>query len=209
MINFIVPKSELLDIENPALKTCCESPGIMVPIIEQIASRQETKSTPFKLSIDLKKLNPGGKFGDVNCMGYEREPTFAQRQERLKREQMDGTHARNFYEQFRTLSRKGLVRNELTTAFAKLVQNLSGRLKALRLLKGKREFALDRLKHEAGPNWKDSNMAFVLSSIQTSLYDITTSVSDVQNTTKAFVNFNAMLGDIGPINSGTVELGKQ
>ncbi|VDI68807.1 Hypothetical predicted protein, partial [Mytilus galloprovincialis] len=71
----------------------------------------------------------------------------------------------------------------------------SGRQKDLRQLKRKRQYALEKLRNEAGPKWKDSKMAFVLSSVQTSLYEIETTLTFIQTSTTRILQ-------IGPVCNG-------
>jgi hypothetical protein len=40
-------------------------------VIKEIASKREHENSLCKLKIDLKKYNPSGMFGDINCFGFE------------------------------------------------------------------------------------------------------------------------------------------
>ncbi|CAC5421890.1 unnamed protein product [Mytilus coruscus] len=180
-INFIVPSRAILDTDDSFLKRSCKTPGIMIPLIENIATKQKRINMPFKLSIDLKKLNPGGKFGDVNCFGFENTPTFDQRQARLQKEFQ-------CIKSFQT----AVEQNSKPSSFIQdIVKFLGLRQKDLKTLRKKRQYALDKMKQEAGDRWKDSKYAFILSSVQTSLYEIRRTITAIQSTTKSLLQIGA------------------
>ena len=77
---------DISDSDDKVWKKSCCKPGIVAPLIKRIADKRATPNVPYKLCLDLKKLNPGGKYGDVDCFGFESVPTFSQRQARLQKE---------------------------------------------------------------------------------------------------------------------------
>lgn len=62
----------------------------MTGLIEAIASKTRNPGQrPFQISLDLKKLNSGGKSDDVNCWGHEVKSSLKDRLDRFHREKTD------------------------------------------------------------------------------------------------------------------------
>ncbi|CAC5380282.1 unnamed protein product [Mytilus coruscus] len=198
-INFIVPSRAILDTYDSCLKSSCKTPGIMIPLIENIATKRKHIRMPFKLSIDLKKLNPGGKFGDVNCFGFENTPTFDQRQPRLQKEFQ-------CIQSFQTAVEQN---SKPSSCIQDIGKCLGLRQKDLKTLSKKRQYALDKIKQEAGDRWRDSKYAFILSSLQTSLYEIRRTITAIQLTTKNLLQIGAYFSGFAFPDISSVDLSEQ
>ena len=192
-INFIVPSKDILEAEDAAIRESTKKPGIIYPLLDKIASNPISKDTPYKLSIDLKKINPGGKFGDVDCFGYEKKPTFHDRQERYKREK---SCIKDITQTFVQKVENEFDRNKRVKQLCDIVHILSCRKQDLHELERKREYAFQKLKEESGPKWKESKLAYVLSSIQTSLFEIKSTVEELKKSIRCLLRYGTVWADL-------------
>ena len=161
-INFAVPSRELLGADT-LIAEHCKSPGIMVPVIKHIA-QATSKYVSYKLCVDLKKLNPGGDKGDVDCFGYEKTPTLMEKKTRLEKELSVIGNLKNGHQENQVLDspKADLIR---------LATIISTRTKDLNELLSKRQYSFDKLIEQCGPKWKESKLAHVLSSVQMTIID--------------------------------------
>lgn len=69
-VNFAVPSDRLLR-PNKQIKQECQSPGMLYSTLDKIAEQNKDNENSYKLAIDLKLLDWGGKDGDIDCWGIE------------------------------------------------------------------------------------------------------------------------------------------
>lgn len=73
-----------------------------------------------------------------------------------------------------------------------IVKTLSGRIRDLRELNTKRVYAFEKLNQESGPDWKKSKMAFAHSSIQTSMHEMQSNMTDLSLIVTDLLKIGAM-----------------
>ena len=133
------------------------------------------------------------KFGDVDCFGYEKKPTFHDRQERYKREK---SCIKDITQTFVQKVENEFDRNKRVKQLCDIVHILSCRKQDLHELERKREYAFQKLKEESGPKWKESKLAYVLSSIQTSLFEIKSTVEELKKSIRCLLRYGTVWADL-------------
>ena len=117
--------------------------------------------------------------------GYEHNPSLNERREELNKEKSDIDElyavVRNFIEMEKdsvsalTVEERDIIRVKLL----QIVKALSGRMETLRQMTISKERSRDKLKCQAGNEWEKSQLAFVISSLITSVYDLKSCISNL------------------------------
>ncbi|CAC5376427.1 unnamed protein product [Mytilus coruscus] len=90
-----------------------------------------------------------------------------------------------------------------------IVKCLGLRQKDLKTLRKKRQYALDKIKQEAGDRMRDSKYAFILSSLQTSLYEVRRTITAIQSTTKSLLQIGAYFSGFAYPTLSSVDISEQ
>ena len=197
-INFAAPSRQNINFE----KKTPIFPGIMHSFIQCIHDKLE--ESVFKLGIDGKKISRGkGKsMGDVDCWGFESEPTLAQRRKRHELELEWLQQIEEFfnkYEMFRNCSLENYPSEAKTYLLDKLrllVREISLRLKDLRENELSLRQSLSKFMEIAGSNWRKSRFFPLISSIQTSKYETDLEITKGLQIINKLCHFGATLNGV-------------
>jgi hypothetical protein len=178
-INFAIPDIRLLAGQNDLSKTA--NPGVLYDMLNIMDS-----NTLYNLCFDGKKINSGKteKRGDIDLFGHEKPPTLSERKERLARElgvlselekqlNVESVWGDNL-EQIELSHKKTLVKQ-----YEKVNLIISERIKELRQSKVSKTLALEKFKKLSGPHWRKGKYLYVISSLETQVFDINISLSEL------------------------------
>ncbi|MEW8543589.1 MAG: hypothetical protein AB2693_08630, partial [Candidatus Thiodiazotropha sp.] len=197
-IKFVVPSRDFITSSQKSAESI--RPGVLTDTLDMIAKSYCGTGAPFKLCADLKKLNPGGKSGDVDIFSYENAPTLKVRQDRLASELAEVTKMQNAIEHEENGNGSTRLTKSPNSHFFiqciwTILTVLAMRIRDLRDISLKRNLVFQKLKEQTEPNWASSKNAFVLSSIQTSLYQIDACIKDITGTSADLIRSAAVFNN--------------
>ena len=178
-INFAVPFLQTLS-KN---KLCPIFPGIFDDSITSLSER--LPSNIIKIGIDGKKIarGKGDKIGDIDCWGFEREPTLQDKEARQKREKDKVSEVFSLCQKVDIAYVSALSNSYKTTILNELIDILKimlKRIEDLRHVMIRLDLGLDKflkLGESSGSNWRKSRFAPVISSLKVSKYDVMQAIS--------------------------------
>ncbi|KAK7112287.1 hypothetical protein V1264_011760 [Littorina saxatilis] len=168
-INFAVPASKFLET-SAVIKTEIK-PGIIDDCLKTVAKH----SKQVKVSFDSKKINGSltHKKGDVDLFGCENAPTFAQLNERKMQE----------LQILKDMAQKAELGTLTHTDIQNAVHLISVRIKELRQMACLKTEGVKKFKALGQPDWRTSKYVFVISSLQSSLFEIAATIqTSLKNT---------------------------
>ena len=185
-INFSVPHRTIIIAKDDTLSASDIKPGMLDRLVDKV-SEQSTPSKTYKLCVDGKKINSSlsGPEGDIDLFGFEGSPTLAEKRERLR---IEHCHIQEMSDRIRELNIMGkrtlhnLSEKDSTIVTEKLltiVHILSVRLKELRESKVHKDLTCEKLKKQAGSDWRKSNLVYVISGLETTLFDISNCIKSL------------------------------
>lgn len=154
-------------------------------ISESLAMKPLEKS--YILSFDGKKLAPGlnENWGDQDLFGHEEIESLNETKERLE-------HEINYID--KTVDAwSNLEKHEQIDKLQNIVTFVSSRLKDLRHLVLKQQFALKKFLKEGGPDWRNSKYIYAISSIQAQLFQLQRSVKKLLCVNNSLLSIGASI----------------
>ena len=190
-INFAVPSLNTIRERSQQLTSIPRniSPGIIDGVLVAVAKAANAKT--YVLSLDGKKISPGltPHSGDVDVFGFE-EPPLTERRDTLERE-------KEIISDLTCLATSIMGRDSLNSIvdehvhLSEKLQSvllvITGRIGEVRLLHLQRALSLDKFPKLGGDNWRQSKFIYVISSIQTSLYQIREFITNWMSCMKALI----------------------
>lgn len=183
-INFAVPSQKRLTAFDG---TAVDLPNEIPPgiISESLAMKPLEKS--YILSFDGKKLAPGlnENWGDQDLFGHEEIESLNETKKRLE-------HEINYID--KTVDAwSNLEKHEQIDKLQNIVTFVSSRLKDLRHLVLKQQFALQKFLKEGGPDWRNSKYVYAISSIQAQLFQLQSSVKKLLCVNNSLLSIGASI----------------
>ncbi len=184
-VNFVTPSVRYLRDDVLKQDISCENPGILTANIKKFSSEKLNKS--YKVCIDGKKISSGfGRtLGDVDLFGHEESPSLTERKVRNREELSIIQQAEAILEalQMRDIETVECIPQSKITpllfVFKTTTTLFSKRVQELRLLKIKKLAALEHFKRSVGEKWRESKLAYAISSIKTNLHSIGECMSEL------------------------------
>ncbi|KAK7092212.1 hypothetical protein V1264_008000 [Littorina saxatilis] len=180
-INFAVPSAKYLETAS-VIKTELK-PGVIQECVETVSIHAKQ----VKISFDSKKINGSltHQQGDVDLFGCETRPTLSELNQRKAKE------SDLLNEMAQKCERGTLTYKEVQNA----VQVVSTRIRELREMACLKEQGVIKFKSLGHPDWRTSKYVFVISSLQSSLFEIAATVKACLDTTDKLCQISAKLQD--------------
>lgn len=159
------------------LKHGVDRPGILDDCLTEIA---DGKKNPMKTCFDGKKINSclSEEHVDVDLFDCEKSPTLQEQKDRRDKEIEMLQEMTDRVQKYKLDSTgKEAIKEDIHT----VVKTISIRIKDLRQLTSLRVEAVQKFKALGMPNWRKSKYAFVISSMQTSLFEIKEAIASALN----------------------------
>ncbi|XP_053383231.1 uncharacterized protein LOC123562931 [Mercenaria mercenaria] len=185
-INFAVPYRATVGNRNKLFSEDDVKPGLLIPMIDKLASQTRVDKT-YKLCVDGKKINAGKskKHGDIDLFGFEKPPTLSDRRATLEGETLLLKSVADILDVMSICQKtklKQIPENEtkhLIQLLIEVVRVVGEKLHTLRSTKVSKELMLEKLKKQSGPDWRKSKFVFVISSLETDLYDVSNCIKEL------------------------------
>ena len=185
-INFAVPHRTIIIAKDDALSASDIKPGMLDRLVDNV-SEQSTPLKTYKLCVDGKKINSSlsSAEGDIDLFGFEGSPTLAEKRERLRIEQSRIQEVSDRVRELNIMGKHtlGNLSESDSTLLAEKLSNivyiLSNRLKELRESKVHKDLTCEKLKKQSGSDWRKSNLVYVISGLETTLFDISNCIKSL------------------------------
>ena len=178
-INFAVPLHKVQDLSEAPLRPSDIQPGMLDHILDAFTAQSSAEQT-FKLCFDGKKINSSldASSGDIDLFGFEGPPTLKEKREHVKRQvgMVDDIIKSLQEETVKNKCRLDEISSDkmeiIVSKLQSIIGVISNVIKELRECLVSKVLALSKFKKLASPDWRRSKLVYVISSIETSKYDL-------------------------------------
>ncbi|VDH98759.1 Hypothetical predicted protein [Mytilus galloprovincialis] len=185
-LNFAVPSWSVLDKMITPVSTETFRPGLIDTMINISHENDPDKIATFKLCVDGKKINSStiGNLGDVNLWGHEDPPTLSSKMKQLDEDKNNIEQLRNLLQDIQSERIESILdcAQHIKPVFIEhcinTIQAIGHKIRDLRKAKVGKHMAYDKFLKTTEGDWRKSRYAFVISSLKTSLFEISSCIED-------------------------------